>query len=269
MGTVSERDGEHKVSETRETDTERSGSIYGARAALYDLQYAAYRDDLPFYTRLAHDQGGAVLELGAGTGRVTETLLQAGHEVVAVELSAAMLQRANERLAGRSGYSLVQADMRNVRIGRRFDLVIAPFNTLMHAFTLDDQDNTLTSVVEHLNPGGVFAFDLYQPNLGAMGVVRRESEWANLAPNTDLFLVQEHDADSQVLTSHYYLDERDADGTLRRSTATLRQRYFRRFELERALRQAGLGRVQFFGGFDKCRLEAASPHMIGLARFST
>ncbi len=246
--------------------TGSDGDIYDADAALYDLQYAGYRDDLPFYTRLAHDQGGAVLELGAGTGRVTEALAAAGHEVVAVELSAAMLERAGRRVQGRTGVELVQGDMRSVRLNRSFDLVIAPFNTLMHAYTLDDQDAALATVAQHLAPGGLFAFDLYQPNLGAMGVVRREPEWGALAPATDLFLVQEHDAENQLLTSRYYLDERGADGTVRRRTATLRQRYYRRFELERALRQAGLPRVQFFGGFDKRRLEATSPLLVGLAR---
>ncbi len=240
--------------------------IYDDNAALYDLQYAAYRDDVPFYTRLAFDQGGAVLELGAGTGRLTEALLTAGHEVVAVDASAAMLERAEARLAGRAGATLVQGDMRQVRLQRRFDLVIAPFNTLMHAYTLDDQDATMATVAAHLAPGGLFAFDVYRPQLGALGVLRREPEWANLAPGTDLFLAQDHDAEAQLVTSHYYLDERGADGAVRRTTSTLVQRYYHRFELERMLRAAGLGRLQLYGGFDRRRLEATSPMLVGLAR---
>ena len=242
--------------------------IYDENAALYDLQYAAYRDDVPFYTRLAFDQGGSVLELGAGTGRLTEALLAAGHEVVAVDASSAMLERAADRLAGRTGVELVLADMRSVRLGRTFDLVIAPFNTLMHAYTLEDQDRTLGTVVQHLAPGGLFAFDVYQPHLGALGVVRREPEWGDLGEGVDLFLVQEHDPEAQVVTSHYFLDQRGPDGTLRRTTSELTQRYFHRYELERALAIAGLGRVQFYGGFDRRRWEVASPMLVGLARTS-
>ena len=50
---------------------------YDPLAELYDLQYRSYRDDLPFYTRLADDYGGPVLELGAGTARVAAALAAA------------------------------------------------------------------------------------------------------------------------------------------------------------------------------------------------
>ena len=61
---------------------------------LYDEQYLDYRDDLSFYSRLADDQGGPILELGAGTGRVTATLARRGYEVVGLDNSEAMLERA-------------------------------------------------------------------------------------------------------------------------------------------------------------------------------
>jgi SAM-dependent methyltransferase len=238
-------------------------------AALYDLQYAAYRDDVPHYLRLADDQGGPVLELGAGTGRLTGALLAAGHEVVALDASRAMLDQAATRLGANDRLQLILGDMRDVDLGRRFPLVIAPFNTLMHAYTLDDQDRTLATVRRHLDVGGLFAFDLYRPRLSAMDVVRREPEWGDLAPNTDLFLVQHHDPEQQLLTSHYFLDERQADGAVRRRTAQLVQRYYHRFELERALRAGGLGRVQLFGDFGRGRLSADSPLLVGLARLSS
>ena len=71
--------------------------IYDEFPDLYDAQYQSYRDDLPFYLRLADDVGQPVLELGAGTGRVTEALARAGNAVVALDASAAMLARARRR----------------------------------------------------------------------------------------------------------------------------------------------------------------------------
>lgn len=107
---------------------------YDPLAELYDLQYAHYRDDLAFYTRLADDYGGPVLELGAGTGRVSAALARAGHEVAALEPSSEMIARGRRRLEdmGLTNVTYHQGDMRHTRLGRTFPLVIAPFNTLMH-----------------------------------------------------------------------------------------------------------------------------------------
>lgn len=239
--------------------------IYDDAPDLYDLQYAAYRDDIPFYLRLADELGGPVLELGAGTGRVTAALARAGHAVVAVDAAPAMLARAGRRLPEGATVELVEADMRELDLGREFPLVIAPFNTLMHAYTVPDQDRTLTGVRRHLVPGGTFAFDLFRPHLGQLGVVRREPTWAGLGEHIDLFLVQDHDPDAQLLESVYYLDVRSPDGAITRRRTRLLQRYYHRFELERALAQAGFGRVRLFGGFDRGRLEASSALMVGLA----
>lgn len=244
---------------------------YDLLADLYDLQYAHYRDDLSFYTRLADDYGGPVLELGAGSARVSTALARAGHEVVAVELSNKMIGRGQARLveAGlQENVTYRQGDMREVRLGRRFPLVIAPFNTLMHAYTLADQDATLRTVREHLEPGGRFAFDLYNPNeknFGEFGVMRLEPEWSHVSDEGDLFLVQHHDPDAQMITSHYYLDRTDERGVLVRQRSTLTQRYFTRFELERMLYGAGFTQLQLYGDFGKNRYDAAAPHLIGLA----
>ena len=246
-------------------------SIYDA-PDLYDAQYAHYRDDLPFYTRLAEDYGSPVLELGAGTGRVTAALARAGHKVVAVDSSSAMLERAETRLREASlleRVTLVQADMRSFRLEQRFPLIVAPFNTLMHLYTVSDQDAALAEVRRHLAPGGAFALDLYnvfEPDLGVMGVVRQEAEWREVGGvNAELFLVQHHDRDEQVLESRYYLDT-VTDGVLTRQMALLKQRYYTHFELERALAQAGFTQLQIYGDFDKRRYSHDAPHLVVVAR---
>ena len=241
---------------------------YDPLADLYDLQYRHYRDDLPFYTRLADDYGGPVLELGAGTARVAAALARAGHEVVALEPSLEMTARGQARLEA-EGLTTVfyhRGDMRSARLERHFPLVIAPFNTLMHAYTLSDQDATLQTVRAHLGPGGHFAFDLYTPNFGALDVLRLEPEWGHVGgKGSELFLLQTHDPDAQFLTSHYFLDTVGADGVLRRQRGTLTQRYFHRFELERALYQNGFTQIQIYGDFGRSRYHARSPHLVCVA----
>src|SRR5690606_17966234 len=71
-------------------------------AALYDYEYRRRRADVAFYRELAVrrlGERGRILELGAGSGRVTIPLARAGYEVVAVDASKPMLARLRERVA--------------------------------------------------------------------------------------------------------------------------------------------------------------------------
>lgn len=248
---------------------EPNADIYQA-PEIYDEQYLAYRDDVPHYQRLAHDSGGPVLELGAGTGRLSVALAAAGHRVVGVEQSSAMLERGrahaeSEGVADR--VNLQQGDMRRLELNEKFPLIIAAFNTLMHLYTLPDQDAALTAAASHLAPGGTFAFDLFQPRFGPQGVVRREAEWGHVGgEHAELFLVQNHDPLAQIVESRYLLDLTGSDGVVRRRSTSLRQRYYHRFEIERALRQAGFRRVRLYGDFERTPLSDGSRHIVGIAR---
>src|SRR5713226_6479144 len=68
-------------------------------APFYDWENARTlgRRDVPFWRRVASTAGGPVLELGCGTGRVSRPLARAGVDLVGVDRSAAMLDRARRR----------------------------------------------------------------------------------------------------------------------------------------------------------------------------
>ena len=236
-------------------------------ATLYDQQYQHYRNDLRFYIDIANDYGSPILELGAGTGRVSIALAKAGYEVTGIEYSQDMLALAQERIQGFEHLiSFRNGDMRSLVLNQLFPVIIAPFNTLMHAYTLQDQDDTLRTVQRHLAPGGVFAFDLYNPNFSELNVLKREAEWEHVGGvDSELFVYQSLDADNQILESRYYLDTIE-DGILKRQIALLKQRYYTRFEVERMLRQAGFKHIQIYGGFDKQRYTTQAPHIIVLAK---
>jgi len=74
------------------TDPRFDGAAGGeALARLYDLDLAEDPGDLDLYVALAARTGGPILELAAGTGRLTIPLAQAGYEVTAVDVDPAML----------------------------------------------------------------------------------------------------------------------------------------------------------------------------------
>ncbi|MDX2006931.1 MAG: methyltransferase domain-containing protein [Meiothermus sp.] len=220
---------------------------YDEITPLYVLQYQRYADDLGFYTRLAQDYGGPVLELGAGTGRVSRAIAQRGLEVVALEPSAEMRKFGRQHTKGLK-VQWLEGDMRLLELGRKFPLIIVPFNALMHLYSLEEQDATLAGVVRHLAEGGRLAFDLYNPaHIGPEGVMKFEGAYEE---GYTVFLYQEHHPSAQMLITNYQVDQLTRGGAVRRTTPTLTQRYYTRYEVERWLRSFGL-EYRLFGGFQK------------------
>jgi hypothetical protein len=66
-------------------------------------------------------------------------------------------RRVRDRIQARLG------DMTKVRLGRRFSLVIAPFNTFLHLYRLEEVELFLARVSEHLATDAEFVFDVSVP----------------------------------------------------------------------------------------------------------
>ena len=73
--------------------------------------------------------GGLLLEIGAGTGQLTEALLEGGHDVVALEIEPRLLAHLRRRFADRDRLTLVEGDARILDVaevlpaGRPFSVV--------------------------------------------------------------------------------------------------------------------------------------------------
>jgi SAM-dependent methyltransferase len=134
-------------------------------AEMYDRRYRTRDEDTRFYVELARSGRGPVLELGAGSARVAAAIARTGIEVVAVEREAAMIERANAKLAREPlPIEIVRSSIERLQLRRRFRLVIAPFNVFMHFYARPQIEAALASVARHLAPGGRFAFDVRMPS---------------------------------------------------------------------------------------------------------
>ena len=185
-----------------------------ARALLarwYDLDMLDDPGDLDLYLALAARSPGRVLELAAGSGRIAVPLAAAGHEVVAVDNDPAMLARAaaawSRASAGRRAGSaagsleLVGADLLEVDLGARFDLVILALNGLLLMSSVERQGRALASMARHLRPGhGRAVIDVSLPDPDALAAYdgRLQLEWQRSDPDgggvVAKFAAARHDA---------------------------------------------------------------------------
>lgn len=143
--------------------------LAGARAHFEDAAYydATYRDrteDVAYYASLARPEL-RVLEYGIGTGRIAIPMARKGAIVTGVDHAEPMLETLRARVSQEPGLGVVGVlgDMRELRLGKKFDLVLSTFNTFLHLYDLSDVDRFLSSVRAHLAPGGRFVFDVSVP----------------------------------------------------------------------------------------------------------
>jgi SAM-dependent methyltransferase len=137
------------------------GSDY---AAAYDALYADkdYRGECDLVERVCATYASApvssILDLGCGTGAHAHELTRRGYEIVGVDRSEAMLERARRT---RTGASFVLGDVRSVDLGRRFDAVFLFFAVLGYQLTDSDVLSTLRTARHHLGQGGLLGFDVW------------------------------------------------------------------------------------------------------------
>ena len=137
--------------------------------ALYDVLLPVSASQLTFYKTLAERQRGAVLELACGTGQLIVPIASMGGPATGLDLSPAMLTAARRRAIGAGArVEFVEGDMRDFDLGQRFSLIFVARNSLLHLSEPDEFAALLVAVHRHLAPGGILAFDVFNPNLGLL-----------------------------------------------------------------------------------------------------
>ena len=234
---------------------------YAPIAALYDLSYGDFTDDVDFYENLAQVSGGPILELGVGTARVALPLAEAGYEVVGLDASKSMLERARRRLAGlalkKGSVALLEGDMRRFDLDRRFGLVFIAADTFQHLLTTEDQRACISCVARHLQPSGIFTMSVRSPASVSWDEVGVPAplllDWTKTEPETgDLvmkFIAAEADPARMVRKLTYFYD-RVHEGVVLRSVFVTELRYSTQAEIELLLQQQGLRVTHVYGDYD-------------------
>jgi SAM-dependent methyltransferase len=153
-----------------------AGSGVGSTLArYYDLDLAEEQPDLDMYLALAATTDGPILELASGSGRIAVPLAAAGHDVTGVDRDPHMLDRARaawaarttatpgRRKKGSANLELIERDITDLRLGRRFGLVILALNSLLLFPDRAAQLAVLKTMNRHLSRGGRAVLDVWLP----------------------------------------------------------------------------------------------------------
>ncbi len=226
-------------------------SLYsGFFAEFYDILHAGL-SDVDSYVKFGQTYGPDILELGSGTGRILVPLAKAGCNVTGVDLSDDMIARClakinleNEVLKSR--VAIVNQDISQLDLGKKFDLIIAPCNMINHFCEPPKLKQALGCVKNHLKPKGVFILDNSIPDIPYMVYINRvERIFTFEHPLTGTKIVNRltstYDFIHQLEHNSVYLKEYDNKGNmLRKANCSATMAYFFPRELKLILEFSGL-----------------------------
>ncbi|NPV57840.1 MAG: class I SAM-dependent methyltransferase [Anaerolineae bacterium] len=238
---------------------------YAFIAELYD-QVIPYRErtDVAFYVETAKQYGGAVLEVGCGTGRVLVPTAQAGIPIVGMDLSQSMLDVCRDRLAAepqavQARARLVEADMRDFSLGETFRLATIPFRPFQHLISVEEQLACLAAIRRHLEPGGTLVFDVFNPMLESL---TRDNLGVEMGEEPDFttpdglkvvrwYRTLARDFHRQIIHVELIYYATHPDGREERLVHAFPMRYFFRYEVEHLLVRSGFEVVDVYADFDR------------------
>ncbi len=145
-------------------------SVFADYARYYDLLYKDkdYEGEADYVAKLIkqyHPKAMSILELGSGTGIHAALLVEKGYRVHGIERSPEMIAQAQD-LAEKMNYkkgslAFSLGDIRNIRLNKKFDTVIALFHVISYQATNADVTAAFATARHHLNSGGIFIFDIW------------------------------------------------------------------------------------------------------------
>ena len=239
-------------------------------AEVYDLfmDNIPYEDWCSYVTGLLKEYGvedGLVLDLGCGTGSLTELLADAGYDMIGVDNSEDMLQIAMDKRAesGKDILYLMQ-DMREFELYGTVRAVLSICDCINYILEYRDLVDVFRLVNNYLDPGGVFIFDLntvykYEKVMGDSTIAEDREECSFIWDNY-------YDGDTKINEYDLSLFIREKEDLYRKYTETHYQRAFTIDEIREALKEAGLEFLEAYDAFTRNPVKETSERIYLIAR---
>lgn len=133
---------------------------------------------------------GIVLDMGCGTGNITEILAKEGYDMIGIDNSYDMLSIAMEKRSenGLDEILYLCQDMREFELYGTVRAVVSVCDCMNYILDRDDMISVLKHVNNYLDPKGVFIFDLktdtYYKKLGDKTIAENRDESSFIWENT-------------------------------------------------------------------------------------
>lgn len=234
---------------------------------LYHLQHANETEDISFWSQLAADLGGPILELGCGTGRLLVPLIESGFSVVGLDINFHVLSYLIKSISGDriDRIHVYQSSLDAFHLDRKFSLIFLACNTLS-TLSKSTRARSYRRIKEHLLDGGIFAASFPNP-----AYLRSLPEIGELEVE-DIYLHPETGNPVQISSGWKHLKSRVVfqwqydhllpDGRVERSTTETEHALNGIDEYISELNAANLGNIKLYGDYQGNALDDDTPYII-------
>ena len=219
--------------------------------------------DIPFFVDLARQAESPILEVGAGTGRITIPIAELGKRVVALDISESMLSRAKAK-TNADNVSFLIGDFQSLALDETFGLILAPGRTFEHALSDSDRREAFRRCSSHLKSSGLLALYVWGPPGDAETAPPEKSKMIDPTDEhgTLRFSWREaRDFGRELRTHHFRVEE--LNGQMRTwEHDPIEIRWYRPEVLDELGQSVGLRTLDRYQDFQKTPYSDGSLHMI-------
>lgn len=228
---------------------------YESFARVYDdfMDNIPYDEWAGYVTSLLKEKGieeGLLLDLGCGTGNITQRLARSGYDMIGVDNSAEMLEIAQEKNIEEGSQILyLLQDMREFELYGTVRAVISICDSMNYIIEYEDLTEVFRLVNNYLDPEGYFIFDMNT-------LYKYETI---LADNT---IAEDRETMSFIWDNYFYEEERineynlnlflqQEDGRYRKFTETHYQKAYTIDEVKQAITDGGMECIAIYDAFTR------------------
>ncbi len=243
---------------------------YGEFAKVYDMfqDNIDYEDWSKYLTEILGEYGirdGLVLDLGCGTGTITELLAGAGYDMIGVDNSEEMLSEAMEK-RDESGHEILYLlqGMEEFELYGTVRAVVSVCDSLNYLTEEEDLLTTFRLVNNYLDPGGLFVFDMntvykYETMLGDQTIAENRDEGSFIWEN-------EYDPETGINIYALTLFLPREDGFFEKTEEVHYQKAYSMEKVTELLKEAGMEVVAVYDAYTRNAPKADSGRLTYVAR---
>ncbi|BFL45774.1 class I SAM-dependent methyltransferase [Lactonifactor longoviformis] len=247
-------------------------SAYQSFARVYDM----FMDNIPYEEWGAYVSGllkeygiedGLVLDLGCGTGSLTQVLAGMGYDMIGVDNSAEMLEIAQEKKL-ESGLDILYLlqDMREFELYGTVRAAVSICDSMNYILEEEELLEVFRLVNNYLDPGGIFIFDMntrykYEEILGESTIAENREDGSFIWDN---YYHREEEINEYDLT--LFIPEKKETLLYRKYQETHYQKAYSVGRVRELLEEAGLQFVSVYEAFTREEPDSESERVYFLAR---